>query len=137
MRVLIVCSTCFYDRVGTIKKELEAKGFNVNTPNGYNTELADENYDNMTELEYVDFFKDMYWESRNKISNTDIVLVLNYDKTEELKNYIGASTFLEMYEACMQNKKIYVMNPLPNNFLLDELKGFGPTILNGDINNIK
>ncbi len=137
MRVLIICSTCFYNKVGPIKKELESKGFTVNTPNGYNTELADENYDNMTELEYIDFFKDMFWESRNKISNTDSVLVLNYDKSDELKNYIGASTFLEMYEACMQNKKIYVMNSLPNNFLLDELKGFGPIILKGDINNLK
>ena len=51
-------------------------------------------------------------------------------------NYIGAATFLEMYEAFMQGKKIYIFNDYPNNMLLDEIKGFNPTILNGDLSKI-
>ena len=78
--------------------------------------------------------------SREKISKVDAILVLNFDKEKEgivYKNYIGASTFLEMYEAFMQNKKIFMYNSYPDNLLYDEIKGFNPIILNGDIESVK
>ena len=108
-------------------------------PNNYDEPVYSEDHESKTPEEYVKFFQDMYLESRNKIGKVDAVLVLNYNKEkngQKLKNYIGAATFLEMYEACMQNKRIFVMNDLPNNMLLDELKGFNPIILNGDLTKI-
>ena len=36
----------------------------------------------------------------------------------------------------MQNKKIYMLNGYPNNMLYDEIKGFNPTIINGDLDKI-
>ena len=93
----------------------------------------------MSNNEYIQFFKEMYYESKEKISLVDAVLVLNYDKEkngEVQKNYIGASTFLEMYEAFMQNKKIYLMNDIPNNMLYDEIKGFNPVVINNNLSNI-
>ena len=51
-------------------------------------------------------------------------------------NYIGASTFLEMYEAFMQDKRIYILFGLPDSLLLDEIRGFNPTLLNGDLSRI-
>lgn len=138
MKLLIICSTCFYDKVEDVKNKLEEFGHQLVMPNGYG--LEDDDYDNMTEDEYMEFFKRMYYESKEKINNVDAVLVLNYDKNkngEVLKNYIGASTFLEMYEAFMQNKKIYMMNGYPDNMLYDEVKGFNPTIINEDLSLIK
>ena len=41
-----------------------------------------------------------------------------------------------MYEALMNNKKIYMLNEFPNNMLTDEIKGFDPVILNGDLSKI-
>jgi len=139
MKLMLVCSSSCYDKVANIKEELINRGFELIMPNSY--ELTNEkNYEDMTQIEYLDFFKRMFKMSRNKIANVDGVLVLNYTKEKngkKLENYIGASTFLEMYEAFMNNKKIYMMNGYPDNMLLDEIKGFNPTILNGNLDNIK
>jgi len=140
MKILIVCSTSFYDRIKPIKEELENKNYKVILPNCYDEPVTNEDNKKMSHEEYVNFFKEMYFESRNKISKIDAILVLNFDKEKEgnvYKNYIGASTFLEMYEAFMQNKKIFMYNGYPDNLLYDEIKGFNPIILNGVIERLK
>ena len=139
MKIMIVCSTNFYDRIEPIKEVLQKQGHKLIMPNCYDEPETNEDNRKMTDEEYCKFYKEMYYESRKKISEIDAILVLNYTKIKneiEMKNYIGASTFLEMYEAFMQNKKIYMMNDLPDNMLYDEIKGFNPTILNGDLNKI-
>lgn len=139
MKILIVCSTSFYDKVEPIKLELERRGFLVELPNCYDNPVTNDDNKNMTEEEYFNFFKEMYYESRDKVKNIDAILVLNFDKKKDgviYQNYIGASTFLEMYEAFMQQKKIFIFNDYPNNMLFDEIKGFNPIILNGDLNQI-
>ena len=83
-----------------------------------------------------------YWykQSEDVISNMDAVLVLNLDKEkngEILRNYIGGATFLEMYDAFRMNKKIYLYNDIPEGMLYDEIEGFNPTIINGDLKLIK
>ena len=139
MKVMIVCSTTFYDKVGPIKEQLEKNNHKVITPNCYDAPVTSDDHKKMTPEEYLDFFRNMYYESRDKICDIDAILVLNYSKEKNgqtLTNYIGASTFLEMYEAFMNNKKIYMINDFPDNMLLDEIKGFNPIVLNGDINKI-
>lgn len=134
MKILIICSTSFYDKIKPIKEELESKGHVLKMPNCYDEPVTNEDNKKMTKEEYVRFFKRMYDESKEAISNVDAVLVLNYAKVKDgikYDNYIGASTFLEMYEAFMQGKKIFMLNDYPNNMLLDEIKGFNPVILNG------
>jgi hypothetical protein len=42
-----------------------------------------------------------------------------------------------MYEAFMNNKKIFMMNGYPDNLLYDEIKGFGPIIINEDLSKVK
>jgi len=136
MKILIVCSTSFYDKVDDIKNKLVNKGYEVEMPNCYDNPVTNDDNKNFSDEEYIDFFKSMYYESRAKIGNIDAILVLNYDKEKNgniYKNYIGASTFLEMYEAFMQNKKIYMLNNYPDNMLYDEIKGFNPIILNGNV----
>lgn len=139
MKILIVCSTSFYARIKPIKEELERKKYEVILPNSYNEIETEHNYTNMSHEEYVNFFKEMYYMSRDKISKVDAILVLNFDKQKEgkvYKNYIGASTFLEMYEAFMQNKKIFMYNGYPDNLLYDEIKGFNPIIINENLDMI-
>ena len=61
-----------------------------------------------------------------------------YEKEGEIfKNYIGGATFLEMYDAFRLGKKIYLYNDIPNGMLFDEIEGFGPIIIKGDLNLIK
>ena len=140
MKVLIVCSTAFYNRIDKIKEELERLGHQVTTPNHYDEPDFNDDAYNMTDEEYLEFFKSCYYESREKVSKVDAILVLNYSKEKNgkiLENYIGASTFLEMYEAFMNGKKIYMINGYPDNMLLDEIKGFNPVIINEDLTIIK
>ena len=109
-------------------------------PNCYYDPVTNDDNKEMSHDEYVAFFKDMYYQSRNSIGDIDAVLVLNYSKEKDgilYDNYIGASTFLEMYEAFMQNKKIYMFSSYPNNMLLDEIKGFDPILINGDLSLIR
>lgn len=140
MKVLVVCSTSFYDRVEDVKNGLEKNGHVVYLPNCYDNPVTNDDNKLMDDQEYLDFFRSMYYESRDKISNVDAILVLNYTKEKNgvaLNNYIGASTFLEMYEAFMNGKKIFMMNDYPDNMLYDEIKGFGPVIINGDLDKVR
>ena len=140
MKILIICSTSFYDRIQNVREVLEKNGHIVSMPNCYDDPVTNDDNKKMSQSEYLDFFKRMYNESRERINGVDAVLVLNYTKEKNgkyFKDYIGASTFLEMYEAFMQNKKIFMMNDFPDNMLLDEIKGFNPIIIDGDLDSIK
>jgi hypothetical protein len=139
MKIMLVCSTAFYYKIADIKEELEKMGHTICLPNCYGEE-DNWNTDDMTDEEMSKFFNDMFHQSRNKISEVDAILVLNYTKEKngiKKENYIGASTFLEMYEAFMGNKKIFMMNDYPDNMLTDEIKGFAPILINGDLNLVK
>ena len=90
--------------------------------------------------EHQKFKAKMYKQSEDTISNMDAVLVLNLDKEKDgeiINNYIGGATFLEMYDAFRLGKKIYLYNDIPKGMLFDEIEGFGPIIINGDLNLIK
>ena len=78
----------------------------------------------------------MFKRSRDRIKSMDAVLTLNFDKNGK-KNYIGGSTFLELYEAFMENKKIYLWNEIPEGILFDEISGFAPEIINGNLDLVK
>lgn len=139
-KLMIICSSSFYDKIPEIKELLE-KEFEVVLPNCYDDVVTNEDCYNMSDEEYMQFFKEMYRQSREKISKVDCCLVLNFDKEKQgnvYHNYIGASTFLEMYEAFMSNKKIYLYNDLPDksNMLYDEIKGFNPIVIKKDISKI-
>ena len=78
----------------------------------------------------------MFRKSEETISNVDAVLVLNFDKNGA-SNYIGGATFLEMYDAFRFGKKIFLYNGLPNGMLRDEIIGFSPIMIDGDLNLVK
>lgn len=139
-KLMIICSSSFYENIPPLVKELE-KRYEIILPNCYDEKVTNEDCYEMSDEEYFNFFKEMFHESRVKVKDVDGCLVLNYDKVkagQTFKNYIGASTFLEMYEAFMSDKMIYIYNDLPDksNILYDEIKGFNPIVINQDLNKI-
>ena len=70
------------------------------------------------------------------IGNSDAILVINMDKNN-IKNYIGGNTFLEMGFAHVLKKPIYLWNPIPDMLYTDEIISMQPIIINNDINKIK
>ena len=54
-----------------------------------------------------------------------------------IPNYIGGATFLEMYDAFKLNKKIFMYNDIPEGIMKDEIIGFDPILINGDLSLVK
>ena len=140
MRVFVICSKKFYSKIEEVKKNLEKKNIEVFLPNCYDDPTAEQKAWNLGIEEHKKFKSAMYKQSEEIISSADAVLVLNFDKEKDgevLKNYIGGATFLEMYDAFRLDKKIYLYNDIPTGMLFDEIQGFGPIIINGDLELIK
>ena len=140
MKVLIICSKQFYSKIEEIKEILKNRNIEVFLPNCYDDPSTEERMWKLGKKEHQEFKAKMYKQSEETIKNMDAVLVLNYDKNkngEIYKNYIGGATFLEMYDAFRLNKKIFLMNDIPRGMLFDEIEGFNPTVLNGNINLVK
>ena len=137
MKILIICSKKFYSKIEEVKKILEEKNNEVFLPNCYDDPTAEQKMWDLGKEEHQKFKAKMYKQSEDTISKMDAVLVLNLDKEKEgeiFKNYIGGATFLEMYDAFRLGKKIYLYNDIPNGMLFDEIEGFGPIIIKGDLN---
>lgn len=72
----------------------------------------------------------------NLIEKSDAILVLNYDK-RGIKNYIGGNSFLEIGFAHVLDKKIFLMNEIPDIELMrEELMAVQPVILDGNVSRI-
>ena len=139
MKLFIICSKKFYGKIEPIKKELEKNNIEVYLPNCYDKPNTEEEIKLLGNKEHREFKARMFKQSEEVISKMDAVLVLNFDKETEsitYKNYIGGATFLEMYDAFRMNKKIYLYNDIPQSILTDEIKGFSPILINGDLSKI-
>ena len=140
MKILIICSKKFYDKIPQIKQLLENNNHEVFLPNCYDDPTTESRMWNLGEKEHQEFKARMFRKSEETISKMDAVLVLNYDKIKDdivYKNYIGGATFLEIYDAFRLGKKIFMLNDIPQGILYDELQGFAPIIISGNINIIK
>ena len=73
----------------------------------------------------------------NCIKSGDAILVCNFDKNG-VKNYIGGNVLMEMGFAHVNDKKIFLLNPLPEESpYIDEIKAMVNIVLNGDLAKIK
>ncbi len=80
-----------------------------------------------------DLIKDHY----RKIMKSDGIVVLNYDK-KGIPNYIGGNSFLEIGFAYVNDKKIFLLNPVPEiDFYKTEILAMRPIILDGDLRRIR
>ena len=139
MKILVICSKKFYSKIEEVKLELEKRGNEIFLPNCYDDPTAEQKAWDLGIEEHQKFKAKMFKQSEDTISKMDAVLVLNLDKEKDgkiLKNYIGGATFLEMYDAFRLGKEIYLYNDIPEGMLYDEIEGFGPTIINGDLNKL-
>lgn len=132
MKIFIICSKVFYDRIPKIKEMLENRGHEIYLPNCYDNPGMEAEMKNYGRDKHIEFKAKMLRHSEGLIRGMDAVLVLNFNKNG-IDNYIGGATFLEMYDAFRLEKKIFLYNQIPEGILKDEIIGFNPTILNGNI----
>lgn len=87
-----------------------------------------ENSDIKRKYNYIKF-----WHSL--IKSGDAILVCNFDKNG-IKNYIGGNTLMEIGFAHVNNKKIFLLNSIPDMSYKDEIEAMEPTVINDDLSKI-
>jgi predicted RNA-binding protein with PUA domain len=71
-----------------------------------------------------------------EIKKADAILVINKDKNG-IKNYVGGNSLIEIAFAHVLNKKIFLLNPIPQMNYSDEIEAMKPTVLDGDLTKLK
>ena len=135
MKLFIICSKKFYDRIPEIQKVLGIMGHTKTLPNCYDDPTTENRYRSLGSDEHSKWKAGILKHSTDIIENNEAVLVLNFEKNGT-KNYIGGATFLEMYDAFRLNKKIFLYNNIPEGILADEIIGFNPVVVNGDLKKV-
>ena len=134
MKITICGSLKFFDKMVGIQKRLEEMGHEVLMP---------------IEVPGLDYWSedgslrvkakrahDLISEHFRKIEKSDAILVVNMTK-HDIKNYIGANTFLEVGFAHYLGKRIFLLNPIPDQpYILDEVLAIGAKVLDGDVRNL-
>ena len=93
------------------------------------------------ELKSIAYFNSFYLiavanRAYDAIFNSDAILVLNFDK-RDIKNYVGGNTLMEIGFAHVNDKKIFLLNPIPEDVsYVDEIKAMVDNILEDDLNKI-
>lgn len=70
------------------------------------------------------------------IKESEAILVTNYDK-KGVTGYIGGNVFLEMGFAHVLDKKIFLLNEVPDVSYVDEIRAMQPMVINNDLSLIK
>jgi len=136
MKIFIVCSKHFYNKIPPIKEVLESRGHKITLPNSYDEPFKEIEMKSLSREEHIKFKQKMMRLHEPKIRKNDTILVLNLEK-KGIPNYIGGGTFMEIVKAWELNKKIFFWNPLPNCSFTDELLGINPDIIYGDLSKIE
>ena len=143
MKITLCGSIAFYSEMLDIKNKLEKLNHEVKLPPH---EIKDDNGDMIPVQQYYAIRKSTnkndgwIWDAKEKAMRThfekvewsDIILVLNYDKNN-IPNYIGANTLIEMGLAFHLKKPIYLLNPIPEISYKEEVLGMKPILINKDL----
>lgn len=134
MKITLCGSLKFADEIWEAKEKLEALGHEVFMPikvAGVDY-WAEDNSDRIKAKKELDLIR----EHMRKIEQSDAILVVNITK-QDVEDYIGANTFIEMGFAHHLGKKIFTLNPLPHQpYIMDELLAMKIVVLRGDVNKI-
>jgi hypothetical protein len=131
MTITLCGSIKFFDKMLEVQKELEALGHEVLMPvkaPGVDYWAAD-NTKRVAAKKGMELINEHF----HKIEKSDAILVVNMTKGE-IENYIGANTFLELGFAHYHNKKIFLLNAIPDQpYIIDEVLTIDPILLEGKL----
>lgn len=141
MKITICGSSAFRQQMIDYKEKLEKMGHEVIVHPHY-VQFVKEGrrdiLDRMEKGEHAQVKKEndyIRW-YHNAIKESDAVLILNFEKNG-IKNYIGGNTLMEIGFAHVNNKKVFLLNDIPENIsYVDEIKAMADISLNGDLSKI-
>jgi len=146
MKITVCGSIAFYPEMLSIKKDLELVGHEVVLPP---TEIKDESGNLISVEKYYEIRKtageDVQWvwdrkyqlikDYFEKEKGADAILVLNHDKND-IVGYVGGNTLMEMGVAFFLDKKIFLLNSIPDMSYKEEILAMRPIVINGDLSKI-
>lgn len=137
MKIAICGSMAFTEQMFEVKEKLRKFGHEA-VLSGFGEQYLGKSQEEIEELKrYHKHEKDAIKEFYEEIKNSDAILVLNYDR-KGIKNYIGGNTLMEIGFAHVLEKRIFLLNPIPEiEFYKDEIEATKPVILNGDLAKIQ
>ena len=97
-KIFVVGSKWVYDQMPETVEILKAKGFEVILPNSYDDPLMEEKMRKQGQKNHDAWKADMIQLAVKKVGEVDGLLVMNMEKNG-IPNYIGAGTFMEIFEA--------------------------------------
>ena len=146
--IITICgSIAFYNEMLDVKEKLEQLGHQVKLPP---FEVKDDNGNMIPVKEYYSIRKaetddtSWIWDRKEeamrlhfqKVEWSDAVLILNHDKNG-VSNYVGANTLLELGLAFHLNKKLFLLNNIPDIGCKEEILGMKPSVINNDLTKIE
>ncbi len=137
MKVLILGSMSFSPEIKEIGEQLKEKGHEIRLPEFISDYLECQSREDMHQRAVENKISYNLYETYHKlIKDSDAVLVVN-KKKKGIEGYVGANSLIEMAFARALNKRIYLLNQIPNMDYRDEILATQPRILNGDLSKIK
>lgn len=138
MKIAICGSLDFTSQIKRAADELKVQGYEVIIPHGAELILSGretpEGIREKGSAQKIEADAIRYY--YNKIKESDAILVLNYDK-RGVKNYIGGNTLMEIGFAHVLNKKIFLLNHIPEiPYYQSEIEAVRPVIIDGDLEKI-
>lgn len=137
MKITICGSMSFAKEMLDAKAQLESQGHKCLVPIGADEYVAGIRQETIgsegaARKSEIDSIRNHY----QKIQSSDAVLVLNYDR-RNIVNYIGGNSLIEMAFAHVLNKRIFLLNPIPNiSYYDEEIIAMKPMVLHGDLSKI-
>lgn len=136
MKVAICASMVFTDKMLEVKNQLKELGHEVHVSSFVNEYVGKSEKEKEEITIYHKTQKDAIRKFYEKIKISDAILVLNYDR-RGINNYIGGNTLMEIGFAHVLEKKIFLMNPIPDiEYYRSEIESVRPVIINGDLTKI-
>lgn len=136
MKIAICASMVFAEKMVQVKSQLEEIGHTVfisQFAEGYLGKAETEKEELAVHDKNENDAIRKFWEI---IKKSDAILVLNYDR-KGIRNYIGGNTLMEIGFAHVLNKKIFLMNPIPDiNYYRSEIEAVRPVVIRQDLNKI-
>lgn len=133
MKIAICGSMQFSKEMLELKEYLEKKNHIVIAPSEIDKHVAGTIGLNSKEEKIQGNLIQLYY---NEIKQMDAIIVLNKTKNN-IENYIGGNSFLEMAFAHVLNKKNFLTNPIPDVSYKDEIEAMMPIVINDDLSLIK
>jgi hypothetical protein len=133
MKIAICGSMAFSKEMLDLKKQLEGLNHVVVVPAGIENFVSGKiKVEDKWEKIDHDVFKSYF----EKIKQNDAILVINKTKNN-IENYVGGNSLIEIAFAHILDKKIFLLNKIPNISYESEIVAMKPIVLNGNLDLIK